>query len=201
MVGGTLLVIGIIALTVALLLNGAADPPLAGPLRWSDPQMAWAQHDLVIGQGTWITAPESLPSAPFTLRVEAHLLSGSDPSAAWGIWLETVDGGRIIYAISGEQMITTRCCEAANLPGADIDSCPAVLPEWRWFEYNRLHKPGKTNAITLHCEKFNEIRLRLNDEKMGLSPVNWSGRWGVWLRGGRDKTAVLVWDGAKIYSQ
>ncbi len=196
--GGTLLVVGSIILVVLLLLGGAADPPLAGPLRWSDQQMVWAPGNLAIDQDVWSTAPENLPAGLFTLRLEARLASGSDPSAAWGVWLETMDGGRVIYAISGERMITTRRCEEHAL--SPLEDCPAVRPEWRWFEYNRLFGPGKTNAITLHREASGQIRLRLNDERMGVSPVDLSGRWGVWARGGRDGLAVLVWEQAAIYA-
>ncbi|MBN1679551.1 MAG: hypothetical protein JW966_04615 [Anaerolineae bacterium] len=194
----------VLAITVGgviLISRGAADPPVAGPVTWSDTVLDWASgptFDLAPGYAVWLPAPEAafLPADAFTLTVTAHLSPDSDPGAAWGIWLDTQDGSRLLYAISGEGYTTTRACPPDWPPDA-IEDCPAVRPEWRWMPYNRLNPPGDTNAIRLHVETPGAIRLRLNNERLGIAPAAWNGTWGVWVRGGRSSRAVLRWDSAE----
>lgn len=190
-----------VAVGAILLTHGLADPPLAGPLMWEDAALDWASSPaLAPGEGGWSPAPALLPDRPFTLVIRARLSGDSDPGAAWGVWVETVGGDRVLYAISGELYTTTRRCPAAP-PPVEIEACPAVRPDWRWMSYNRLKPPGKSNQITLHAESPGKIRLRLNDEKMGITPLDLTGRWGLWARGGRDSGAQIDWEWAGVYAR
>jgi hypothetical protein len=212
--GGAALVVVVTVSGAALLGLGAADPPNAGPVTWSDVALRWAAGPEVVlgaGEAEWFDSPPDavLPDERFTLDVQARFLE--DAGAAWGIWLETQDGARVIYAISGEGYTTTRRCEPSPA-GAycdtplrsplcfqqEIEDCPALRLEWRWFAYPRINPPGETNTITLHVERPGQIRLRINGEIMGIAPVAWSGRWGVWARGGRDAAAALRWEYAAV---
>lgn len=203
-VGGAGLVILLVALVALALVRGAADPPVAGPVIWQDKTLAWLPDDLRTlrpASGLWVPAPEAgaiSPGEPFTLTVRATLTADSDPSTAWGVWLAEDDGGVVIYALSGEGYTTTRRCLPGLLPLVQIEDCPAVRPEWRWSPYNRIRAPGQPNSITLHQESNGDIRLRINDEKLGAAPVDISGEWGVWARGGRDSGAVIVWESTAL---
>lgn len=193
-------VIAAITLAGALLLRlGAADPPVAGPVIWEQAGLGWAGGPVMAldpGGSAWFPAPDeaALPGGAFTLDVRARLDGESDPGAAWGVWLETIDGARVIYAASGEGYITTRTCPPGHT--GPIDACPALRPDWRWMPYPRVNPPGQRNTITLHQEPSGAIRLRLNGEILGAAPVERSGRWGVWVRGGRSARADIIWEGA-----
>jgi hypothetical protein len=179
---------------------GAADPPVAGPVIWRDSDLEWAsgpELSLGAGEGYWHTSPTDLPDGPFTIEVQARI---SDPGAAWGIWLEAGDGTRIIYAINGAGYTTTRRCPADDLGDLlEIERCPALRPEWRWMEFPRIHRPGESNRITLHTEAPGMVRLRLNEERMGIMPVEVTGRWGVWGHSGRESGAGIRWEWAVIH--
>jgi hypothetical protein len=197
---GVVLVIGVTALGVIWIGSGATDPPVAGSVTWSDAALGWASGPMITvaaGEQRWFSAPPeaNLPDAAFTLDVIARFAADAGAGAAWGVWIETADGARVIYAISDEGYTTTRRCDGPVIP---IDTCPALRPEWRWFAYPRIKPPGETNVITLHVEAPGEIRLRLNREIMGIAPLEWDGVWGVWVRGGRESSAVLTWERAEI---
>jgi hypothetical protein len=201
MLSGVALVAAITVLGAVLLRLGAADPPDAGPVTWEDRALRWAsgpEAALAANEGTWWIAPPDavLPDGAFTLEVRAQLAPDSDPSAAWGVWLEMPDGARVIYAVSGEGYLTTRRCPAGDAPPAVIEDCPALRPEWRWMPYPRVNPPGTANTITLHLEPSGDVRLRLNGERLGTAPAGRSRHWGVWVRGGRDGGATLVWQRA-----
>jgi hypothetical protein len=186
---------------VILIGRGAFDPPVAGPVIWSDHDLAWAdgpQVSLAAGEARWWTAPADavLVDSPVTLDVRARLDADGDPSAAWGVWIERPDGARVIYALSGEGYVTTRVCESP--PPSALEDCPALRPEWRWMPYPRVQPPGQSNTITLHQESSGDLRLRLNGEILGAAPVARSGAWGVWARGGRDGAAALIWQQAVL---
>lgn len=198
--GVSLTVIGV-AIGAILLARGAADPPVAGPIIWRDAVFGWAdgpQSIVEAGEGRWFSAPElaRAPGGAFTLAVRARLSAGSDLGAAWGVWLAADDGARIVYAASGDGYVTTRRCPAPS--PADITTCPAVRPEWRWMPYPRVAPPGEPNTITLHREPSGAIRLRLNGEKLGAAAVAATGEWGVWVGGGRTGRAVLAWELAEM---
>ncbi len=222
---GTLATVGIVIVITAigaiLLTNGAADPPVAGPVIVSDDNLIWAGGPVIalaVGESVWFAAPEDmrLPSEAFTLAVSARLTADSDPGAAWGVWIETAAGDRVIYAISGEGYTTTRSCGPAVFRVGNIEDCPALRPEWRWMPYPRIQPPGAVNTITLHTStpyrkessskensRGGEVRLRINREIMGAAPIAGSGRWGVWLRGGRTERASGVagwieWDKVEV---
>jgi hypothetical protein len=195
--GGAVLVVAVTISGAVLLGLGAADPPNAGPVIWSDVALRWAAGPEVVlgaGEAQWFDSPPDavLPEERFTLDVRARLSGDSGAGAAWGIWLETQDGTRVIYAISGEGYTTTRRCENSPTPypppheverggpprspiyfQQEIEDCPALRPEWRWFAYPRINPPGETNTITLHVERPGEVRLRINGEIMGLR--RWRG--------------------------
>jgi hypothetical protein len=199
MLTGAVLLVTLIA--VILISRGVTDPPVAGPVIWSDRALAWAsgpQVTLAAGEDHWWTAPAAatLPDSPITLDVQARLDADGDPSAAWGVWIERPDGARVIYALSGEGYVTTRVC-AESLPLA-LEDCPALRPEWRWMPYPRVQPPGDSNTITLHQETSGDLRLRLNGEILGAAPVARSGAWGVWARGGRDRAAAITWQRATV---
>ena len=197
---GAALVIGVTALGVIWIASGASDPPAAGPVVWSDTALRWASGPAITvaaGEQDWFSAPPaaSLPDTAFTLDVRARFAVEAGAGAAWGVWIETTDGARIVYAISDEGYTTTRRCDG---PALTIETCPALRPEWRWFAYPRIHPPGEANTITLHVEAPGDIRLRLNREIMGITPLAWDGAWGVWVRGGRESGAVLTWERATV---
>jgi hypothetical protein len=197
---GTALAIGVTALGVIWIGGGATDPPVAGRVTWSDAALRWASGPVITlaaGKERWFSVPPeaSLPDAAFTLDVRARFVADAGAGAAWGVWIETADGARVIYAISDEGYTTTRQCDGPTIP---MDTCPALRPEWRWFAYPRIKPPGETNAITLHVEAPGNIRLRLNREIMGIAPLAWDGAWGVWVRGARASGAVLTWERAEI---
>jgi hypothetical protein len=202
--GGTALVVIVTAIGAILLGLRAANPPVVGPVVWSDESLRWASGPsvtLAAGGETWFASPPdaALPGGAFTLDVQARLSRDSGAGAAWGVWLETPDGARVIYAISGEGYTTTRRCDPALIhDGLPIEDCPALRPEWRWFDYPRINPPGASNTITLHVEQPGHVRLRINREIMGIAPVVWTGHWGVWVRGGRDSDAVLTWERATV---
>jgi len=200
---GVALVIALVVGGAIWLARGGADPPVAETVLWHDAAPGWiagTRSELGPGAGEWIAAPAAarLPADVFTLAVRARLEPESDPGAAWGVWLEEADGARVIYAISGEGYLTTRRCPPGDLPPAAIEDCPALRPEWRWMPYNRIRPPGEPNTITLHREQPGAVRLRVNDERLGIAPVMWSGHWGVWQRGGREAGAVLLWEAASV---
>ena len=177
--------------TGGLILSwGAADPPVAGPVVWSDTTLNWLEdgnRPLNPGEVDWFTAPATLPPDGFTVTVLARFTPDSDPGAAWGIWLAAADGTRVVYAISGEQYTTTRVCPALawlNPASYTFEECPAQRPEWEWSAYVRLNPVGVTNHLTLHREASGEVRLRLNRETLGAAAVAYTGDWGVWRRGG-----------------
>ncbi len=194
---------GLVVLTVAggilALALGAADPPVAGPPIWHDSALDWAGESSLLPQtAAWYVAPVALPNRSFTLRLSAQLAAGSDPSAAWGIWIAQAGGTRAVWAISGEGYFTIRACTDQE---SMLEDCPAVRPEWRWGAYNRLHPPGETNQITLHVEDSGELRLRLNDERMGAFVVDMTGEWGIWVRGGRENLSALHWEEVSLYAK
>ncbi len=195
---GAALVIGGTALGAIWIARGTTDSPVA----WSDAALRWASGPVITvaaGDQVWFTAPPeaTLPERTFTLEVRARVAADMGAGAAWGVWIGTADGARVIYAISDEGYTTTRRCEAR--PGwHDMRTCPALRPEWRWFAYPRINPPGETNTITLYVEAPGEIRLRLNREIMGIAPLAWDGAWGVWVRGGRESRAVLTWESAVV---
>jgi hypothetical protein len=202
--GGAALVVVVTAIGAIVLGLGAANPPVAGPLAWSDESLRWAAGPvttLAAADDAWFASPPdaALPNGAFTLDVQARFSRDSGAGAAWGVWLETLDGARVLYAISGEGYTTTRRCDPHLTSGKfRIEDCPALRPEWRWFDYPRIHPPGESNTITLHVERPGQVRLRINREIMGIAPVAWSGHWGVWARGGRDSGAVLTWARATV---
>lgn len=194
---------GAAALVALLIALGAADPPRAAQRIWQAADWRWAGGStltLTPGEAGWSTAPVSLPvGTRFTLDVRARLLPGSDPGAAWGVWLAAADGSRIVYALSGEGYITTRRCPPGDrLPV--LEDCPAPRPEWRWTPYPRANPAGAANRVELHREAPGQVRLRLNRERLGLSAVEAAGSWGLWWRGGRADSAVLTWEAAALYA-
>ncbi len=187
--GGAGLVALVTGLAVIALALGAADPPVAGPVRWSDETLAWAGGPVIGPSGdVWAAAPLDSAVTPgaFTISVRARAEAGS----AWGIWLESGDGARAVYAITADGYVTIRRCPAD--PPADVDTCPALRPEWRWSPYPRIDPPGSANTLTLHREPSGAIRLRINDERLGAAPLTISGRWGVWARG------AVTWERATV---
>ncbi|WP_119067876.1 hypothetical protein [Aggregatilinea lenta] len=200
--GGTLIVALIVAGGALALGLGAADPPIHGAALWRDESLAWADGPNVTlnaNRDVWVTAPDAaaLPDDSFTLTVRATLTGGSDPSAAWGVWIAQGDGTRVIWALSGEGYVTTRICPGETLPAA-LEDCPAARPEWRWMPYNRVRAPGTINEIALHRDASGAIRLWLNGERLGLMTVEPGGTWGLWARGGRDGSAAITWARAAI---
>ncbi len=228
--GGVVLIVLATGIAAIWIAQGRTDPPVAGRVLWSDHTLAWAggpEITLSAGQYRWMEAPHEadMPGDVFTLDVQARFAADAGAGSAWGVWIETDDGARVLYAISGEGYTTTRNCERlASPPGplstpwrrgelaatksplhpmergyrGEADACPALRPEWRWFAYPRIHPPGEPNLITLHVERTGEIRLRINHEIMGIAPVEWSGRWGIWMRGGRELAARLTWERASV---
>lgn len=83
----SLIGVALIGLVGAILLaGGAADPPRAGPLRWSVEAPLAACLDV---EGL------QLPrlSLPFTLELAAEAQNGPDTLVSWGVWLESPEAG------------------------------------------------------------------------------------------------------------
>ncbi|MBN2303589.1 MAG: hypothetical protein JXQ72_03885, partial [Anaerolineae bacterium] len=207
---GVGIVVLVTAFTALALALGAADPPVAPRIAWTDKSLAWA------GESGWYVAPAGAdlpPDGNFTLTVRARFGAEAGPGATWGIWIEEPGKSRVMYAISGGQYLTTRRCpasaaftsppsplstrgegeqDAKQVPSpylergfrgeVILEDCPALRPEWRWFFYPRIRLPGQSNTLTLHREPSGDIRLRINQERMGNAPVALSGHWGVWAR-------------------
>ena len=176
------------ALTLA---HGAADPPQATHRAWDDTTLPW----LAAIDG-WQTAPQdaAIPAGDFTLSAWVYT-APEQPLAAWGLWLETSDGARVVYALNSAGYTTTRRCPQP-LP-AMLEDCPALQPGWRWMPYPRINPPGETNRLTLHLEPSGNVRLRINREILGAAPVTFTGRWGVWQRSANALTweRVTLWIG------
>lgn len=184
------------ALMIAL---GATDPPRADRRVWASDGWPARAVTLAPGEAGWETAPVPLPdAATFALEVRARLADGSDPGAAWGVWLEASDGARLVYALSGEGYLTTRRCPPGDLPPA-LEDCPSPLPEWRWAAYPRLKSAGESNHLAAHREAPGQVRLWLNRERLGVTTLAPAGAWGVWWRGGRGSAATLEWERAALY--
>jgi hypothetical protein len=199
---GVILVTLITACGALLIGLGLTDPLTAGPVIWSDHTLGWGGGRVLVMEpntGVWFSSPAAadLPES-FTVSVRARIKADSDPSLAWGVWVATTDGSRVVYAISGEGYVTTRLCPPDDFPRVEIENCPAVRPEWRWMPYPQIRALGEINSITLHRETSKDVRLRINDERMGIAPVPVSGAWGVWVRGGRESRAVLEWIEAEV---
>jgi hypothetical protein len=182
-IGFVVLILGIGSLWIA---SGYSNPPVGQRVTWQD--KTWASK-LEMNEIAWATSSIPLPE-DFTIDVTGTISAESDPSAAWGVWVKTSAGSIILYAINGEGYTTTRVCPNRAVI---LEDCPPLQPGWRWIEYNRLHGPGQNNTITLHRETPEDIRLRLNHELWGITPVDTSGIWGVWARGGRDRSAQFTW--------
>lgn len=241
---GVTLVALVIGIGAILLARGAADPPVAPRVAWTDSALAWTPGPALDPRAElWSPAPDAarLPAQDaFTLTVRARLSADSDPGAAWGLWLAGPDGSRVVYAISGDGYVTTRRCDNFTTESTEnteiktekekksfqiekdfsflsltnfssvrsvssvvkyffqLDDCPALRPEWRWFPYPRVNPPGQENTLTLHREPGGAIRLRINQERMGAAPAPMSGAWGVWVRGGRESGAAITWRGAEV---
>lgn len=199
---GVALVIVVVAVAAIALGTGAADPPVAGPVTWSDARFAWAggpSQRLAAESAAWIAAPEALvpaPDAGFTLTVRARLDADAGPLAAWGVWIASEDGTRMLYAITAHGYWTIRTC-APDVAATAIDDCPAADPEWRWRTYPRIHAAGAANRITLHREVADVVRLRINGERLGAPVVVPGATWGVWARGGAVTTRI-TWETASI---
>ncbi len=201
---GVLLVIVGVAGVALLVASGAFDPPVAGPVAWSDDALRWADGPraaLVPGVAQWWPARQTLPAGvPFTLDVRARFAAGAHPLAAWGVWVQDRDGARTLYAISAGGYWTIRTCPVQPPPA--VEDCPAPDPAWRWSPFPRIHPPGETNTITLHCETRDcaaggALRLRVNGERLGAPVVAVGGVWGVWARSGAEP-AILTWQGAAL---
>ncbi len=175
---GLIAVLALIGVGVLLVISGATDPPVAGPVVWADKALAWAEAP------GWVSAPVMLPTPPaaFTVTVRARLPAHADPLVAWGVWLAEADGSRVVYAINGAGYWTIRRCPPDHAAGEALEDCPALRPEWRWLFHPRLRPPGNANTITLHRETDGAIRLRVNGERLGAAPVSVAGTWGVWAR-------------------
>lgn len=197
--GGVLSVILAVSIGALLIGLGAADPPTAGPVTWSDDDLRWADGPLAMlepGVAVWWPAPQPVPQAPesFTLAVRARLAAQSDALAAWGVWIMDRDGARVLYALSAGGYWTIRVCPRGGLPGA-VEDCPAPQPDWGWSPFPRITPAGDSDTITLHCEAGGALRLRINDEALGAPVVAVSGTWGVWARGGMARAAI-TWERA-----
>ena len=154
---------------VILLALGLADPPRAGSLVWrSDSDQDWQPYR-EIDEAALYNAPIRLPEAPFTLELQASNQGASD--SAWGIWIRTTDGIRIIV-VSREGYLSISSDER---------------PHWAGF----IHIGSETNKLYLNVESDHYATLRINDE------IGWTGRlvttneWGVV----RFRQPDLIWDG------
>ncbi len=202
--GGVALVIALVALAAVALGRGAADPPVAGPVTWSDRAFAWAgasRATLAPGAAHWWAAPEPLPlrggDAAFTLAVRARLDAAADPLAAWGVWIAAADGTRTVYAISAGGYWTIRTCSPGSMPQV-IEDCPAAHPDWRWRSFPRIDPPGTANTVTVHYTPAGgTARLRVNEERLGAPAFMPGDAWGVWVQGGAEP-ATLTWEYATL---
>ena len=187
---GATVIVGVAVVLGALILRaGAADPPRAEPLVWQDAAPTWA-HDAA----GWTSAPPRAPqpAADFTLSVSARWAADADVSAAWGVWLEQADGARVLFALAAGGYWTVRRCEAGAFPAEAVETCAAPRAEWRWLAHPRIKGAGAANTLTLTREPDGRVRLWLNGERLAALPVPWTGRWGVWTRGG-----ALTWTDAQ----
>jgi hypothetical protein len=210
---GTLLSVIGFGIAALMLAHGAADPPRAGALEWSDHAMVWAGgaewQPLAASQSLIFTSPHPLPGGGFTLDIQATLADASDPMAAWGVWLETGDGSRTIIAINGAQYVTARRCpRQVQVP---LETCnPLIEPTQRiqtvWKVFRHIHPRGEPNTLRLDSQPqrwSGGVTLRLNHEWMWdipYSPPPESPMWGLWARGGPATAAYLRWIQVEIWA-
>ena len=178
-----------VALSALALRAGAADPPRAEPLVWQDAALTWAH-----GAGHWWRAPQRAadPAADFTLEVGARWAAEASATAAWGVWLEEQGGARVLFGVAAGGYWTVRRCAPDALPAVAVEKCAAPRAEWRWLAHPRIHGAGAANTLILTREPDGRVRLWLNGERLAALPVRWTGRWGLWARGG-----ALTWTGGR----
>lgn len=207
--GGTGLLLSVMALGALALANGAGDPPRASRTVLYDPTRDALVSGIIAldpNEQLWEVGL-SLPADAFSLEASARLTSDSDPSTAWGVWFEDAEGQRVVIAISAEGSsgyVTARRCTAPELP---LEDCEALIEpnqhiKTHWKQSPFLKPVGSTNLIRLDYlpERWGGgVSLRLNHEWMWDIPLTWGDEWGLWVRGGRNRESTLEWQSLKLW--
>jgi hypothetical protein len=158
-----------------LLLQGAADPPVAGPLQLDDPA---ALITLTADTHTMQDA-HALPAvSALTVELTAALEAGPF-DAAYGVWLWNCDGVRQhIFAL--------------DAAGYTAWFAPDERPSWAWFLHAR--PAPASNRLRLHLDG-ERLALYVNGELLhqyeptsGIGPVC---AMGIYAATGHDDSAAV----------
>jgi hypothetical protein len=141
------------ALLALILAAGAADPPLAGPPRYT----AGPFPAVEVGPDTILDQHYPLPDPPYTLQVSALFSAGSDPLAWWSL---TFDSGAAIKITSDAYF-----------------SLPPLLPDS--ISFFHIRPVGQTNEIYLNVEPSGAATLRIDREIAWQGNFPSSHAWGI----------------------
>lgn len=201
LLGATVGGLVVMSIGVWLLSGGAANPSHPANRIWHDRSMLWAGgttlQSLEFDQTAFFVAPEPLPTYPFTVEAQAILAATANPLGAWGIWIETANGERLIVAINGAQYVTARQCPASfegSLSACATLSEPTQQIQTDWKYFRHIHPRGNLTAIRLDYRPprwSGGLTLWLNHEWMWDLPFVPSsrGKWGLWV-GNEQKAPV-----------
>jgi hypothetical protein len=141
------------ALLMLVLAEGAADPPLAGSLRYS----AGPFPAVEIGPDTILDQHYTLPAPPYTLQVSAQFSAESDPLAWWSL---TFDSG-----------------VAIKITADAYFSLPPLLPDS--ISFFHIRPVGQPNEIYLSVEASGAATLRFDHEIAWQGNFPPSHAWGI----------------------
>jgi hypothetical protein len=196
-VGGTLSLVVVLGLLAGVLAAGAADPRRAGDSLYAEND--FSAIELSPHQIKALTLENPLPQNAFTLEAHAELLLESDPSAAWGFWLQN-DATYLIFAISGEGYVTARNCPTLETL---LEDCPTLKEPDQGIEtsWKSIHFIRPTeNSLRLDL-RDGVLSLRINHEWMWNVEGNPAGEFGLWMSGGRDTTAIFEIKNITLYGK
>jgi len=97
----------------------------------------------------------------------------ADPGAAWGVWIAAGDGGRIVYALSGEGYSRRAAARPASfrLCWKTARPCARVA-----LDAYPLRPPGDINRLELTREQPGALRPADQPRALGLAAVEPAGR-------------------------
>lgn len=159
-----------------LILSGAADPPLAGPLRWqaASPD-GWPQ--IILPAGLTRAQAPVVSSLPFTIVIDAQA-TNIPPNAIWGLWL--ADSDSFWYLL-----ITTE---------GYVSVSRTEQPDWFEFMHIRLHD---SNRLYLHITADGDAQARINDELVWTGNLALPGKWGTI----HQRDTMMDWEAISLYAR
>lgn len=185
----TLSLVSILIGGAVLLSNGLADPPRADHLIIDE------SHNIEAG---WNPNSRLIQSRIFTLEGVAAL---GNFAGEWGIWVQDMDGGRVVAAINGYGFVTARRCAPDTL---NLTDCPTLTEPTqgvatRWIAFPHLQDAPAENRLRLHypaATAASALELRLNNEWMWDIPLDLGEGaiiWGLWTSQPSHNVPLRVW--------